>query len=43
MGPSFAEFMAKNMGGHADDVIDASAYDPWRTPTTVEWMRSGSH
>ncbi|RNL61907.1 FAD-binding oxidoreductase [Nocardioides marmoriginsengisoli] len=43
MGPSFAEFLARLMAGHADPVVDAATYDPWRTPTTVEWMRSGSH
>jgi sarcosine oxidase subunit beta len=43
MGPSFAEFLAKLIRGKQDDVVDASAYDPWRTPATVEWMRSGSH
>lgn len=45
MGPPFAEFLARLIAGGTDPDprIDAAAFDPWRTPTTLEWMRSGSH
>jgi glycine/D-amino acid oxidase-like deaminating enzyme len=43
MGPSFAEYLVELIGGEEDTMVDAATYDPWRTPKTTEWMRSGSH
>jgi sarcosine oxidase subunit beta len=43
MGPCFAEFTAMQMSGAQDGKVDAAIFDPWRTPSGHEWMRSGSH